>query len=143
MTRVRKVVNEEELEQAFKIREEVFIKEQEVNPEEEFDEFENSSTHFLAFDKDGNPCGTGRWRVTEHGIKLERFAVLSSCRMTGVGQSIVKAVLSDIENDPNVSQQKIYMHAQTAAIDFYKKFGFEVVGNEFVECGIKHFTMEK
>ncbi|MEK6476804.1 GNAT family N-acetyltransferase [Catalinimonas sp. 4WD22] len=143
MVSVRKVVNEPELEQVFKIREEVFIKEQEVAPEEEFDEFENTSTHFLAFDKDGNPCGTARWRATDCGIKLERFAVLKHCRKTGVGQSIMRAVLDDIQNDPNVSQQKIYMHAQTSAINFYKRFDFEIVGDEFEECGIKHFTMER
>lgn len=143
MVKVRKVVNEQELQQAFKIREEVFIKEQKVDHEEEFDAFENTSTHFLAFDKDNNPCGTARWRATDCGIKLERFAVLKSCRQTGVGQSIMQAILDDIQNDPNVSEQKIYMHAQTTAIDFYKKFGFEVIGDEFIECDIKHFTMEK
>lgn len=143
MAKVRKVVNKHELQQAFKIREEVFIKEQKVSHEEEFDEYEESSTHFLAFDKDNNPCGTARWRATDCGIKLERFAVLKGCRKTGIGQSIMSAMLEDIENDPNVSQQKIYMHAQTTAIDFYKKFGFEVIGDEFIECDIKHFTMEK
>lgn len=143
MTEVRKVVNKSELQQVFKIREEVFIKEQEVDPEEEFDEYEQTSTHFLAISEKGVPCGTARWRATDCGIKLERFAVLKSYRNTGIGQSIIRAILNDIEEDPNVSQQKIYLHAQVTAIDFYKKFDFEVIGDEFMECGIRHYTMER
>lgn len=140
---VRKVVNKNELQQAFKIREEVFIKEQRVGSDEEYDEYENTSTHFLALSDEGVPCGTARWRATDGGIKLERFAVLKDCRNAGVGQSIMRAILNDIEEDPNVSQQKIYLHAQVTAIDFYKRFGFEVVGDEFMECEIRHFTMER
>ncbi|WPP52121.1 GNAT family N-acetyltransferase [Catalinimonas niigatensis] len=143
MIEVRKVVNKQELQQVFKIREEVFIKEQKVDADEEFDEYENTSTHFLALSEEGIPCGTARWRATDGGIKLERFAVLKNYRNTGVGQSIISAILSDIEEDPNVSQQKIYLHAQVTAIDFYKKFDFEVIGDEFIECGIRHYTMER
>jgi len=139
---VRKVANQTELEQIFKIREEVFVKEQEVAPEDEYDEFEKTSTHFLAT-VDGVACGTARWRQTEKGIKLERFAVLKNYRNSGVGQEILRVLLADIEEDPNVSEQKKYMHAQTIAIPFYKKFGFETIGDEFTECGIKHYLMEK
>jgi predicted GNAT family N-acyltransferase len=140
---VRKVVNPEEFEQVSKIRVEVFIKEQKVSPEEEFDEYEQNSTHFLALSDNGIPCGTARWRATDQGIKLERFAVFKNYRSTGVGQQIMRAMLNDIKEDPNVSQQKTYLHAQATAIDFYKKFGFEVVGDEFMECNIRHVTMEK
>lgn len=143
MITVHKVVNKEELQQAFKVREEVFIKEQKVRPEEEYDEFEDSSTHFIAYDQQGKACGTARWRLTEHGIKMERFAVLLNSRKLGVGKAIMQAMLEDIENDPNVSQQKIYLHAQVTAVEFYEQFDFEVVGDEFMECNIKHFTMER
>ncbi len=143
MIKVRKVVNEQELQLVFNIRKEVFVKEQKVSEEEEYDEYEHTSTQFLAVAEDGTPCGTARWRKTDNGIKLERFAVLKNYRHSGVGQHLMYAILTDIEEDPNISQQKIYMHAQTTAIDFYKKLGFEVVGNEFEECNIRHFVMER
>lgn len=142
MTEVRKVIDKQDLQQVYKIREEVFVREQEVAPEEEFDAYENTSTHFLAFSDEGIPCGTARWRVTAQGIKLERFAVLKDYRTAGVGQRIMQAILQDLEDNP-VEPQKIYLHAQVSAIDFYKKFDFKVVGDEFTECRIQHYTMEK
>lgn len=141
MIEVRKVVNQTELQDALKIREEVFVKEQGVAPEDEYDRYDTTSAHFVAYNALGQPCGTARWRQTGTGIKLERFAVLKPYRRTGIGALLLKSILRDIEEDPNVSEQKIYMHAQTTAIGFYKKFGFEPVGEEFLECGIKHFEM--
>ncbi|MFP4090514.1 MAG: GNAT family N-acetyltransferase [Cyclobacteriaceae bacterium] len=141
MISVNKVVNQEELDQAFRIREEVFVHEQKVSPEEEYDQYEKTSTHFIAYDAEGRACGTARWRQTDKGIKLERFAVLKPFRKTGIGRLLLQTMLRDIEEDPNVEQQKIYMHAQTHAVDFYRKFGFETVGEEFDECGIMHYQM--
>lgn len=141
MIEVRKVVGRAELEDALKIREEVFVKEQGVAAEDEYDQYDETSTHFVAYDEQGKPCGTARWRQTDSGIKLERFAVLPSYRSTGIGALLLKNILYDIEEDMNVTEQKIYMHAQTTAIGFYKKLGFETVGEEFLECGIKHYEM--
>lgn len=141
LIKVIKVVNQTELQDALKIREEVFVKEQGVSPEDEYDQYDKTSTHFIAYDEQGKPCGTARWRQTHSGIKLERFAVRKSYRGTGVGALLLKNMLYDIEEDPNISEQKLYLHAQTTAIGFYKKFGFEPVGEEFLECGIKHYEM--
>lgn len=141
MIEVRKVVGRAELEDALKIREEVFVKEQGVAAEDEYDQYDETSTHFVAYDEQGKPCGTARWRQTDSGIKLERFAVLPPYRSTGIGALLLKNILYDIEEDMNVTEQKIYMHAQTTAIGFYKKLGFETVGEEFLECGIKHYEM--
>lgn len=141
MIAVHKITNREELEQAFKIREAVFVHEQEVAPEEEYDEYENTSTHFIAYDADGNPCGTARWRHTDKGIKLERFAVLEKFRGTGIGSLLVKNVLKDIQKNAGKDKPRVYMHAQTHAVPFYKKFGFLCQGDEFDECGIMHFQM--
>lgn len=142
MVAVRKITQQQDLEKAFRIREEVFVMEQEVAPEEEYDEFENSSIHFLALDADGNPCGTARWRKTDKGIKLERFAVLKKFRGTGIGRLLVKAVLADIAKSEEKGEH-IYMHAQSYAVPFYEKFGFKAEGEEFEECGIMHFTMSR
>ncbi|MBW3469877.1 GNAT family N-acetyltransferase [Arthrospiribacter ruber] len=140
-TVVTKVLNKEDLETIFKIREEVFVIEQEVAPEEEYDEFEDTSIHFLAR-VDGNPSGTARWRFTEKGIKLERFAVLKKERGKGVGQALVKSVLEDIALHPEAKGKKLYLHAQLTAIPLYAKFGFKQVGDMFEECNILHYKME-
>ena len=121
------------------IRDKVFIEEQAVSPEEEFDEFENSARHFLAF-HDGIPSGTARWRQTEKGVKLERFAVLHDMRGKGVGRLLVGQVLKDVFRElpePGL----IYLHAQVQAIPFYQACGFEAFGEEFSEAGIRHRKM--
>ena len=143
MVTVRKITDQKELKEAFSIREEVFVVEQRVSREDEYDQFEDISTHFLARDADDNPCGTARWRKTDRGYKLERFAVLKEYRGTGVGRLLVQRVLQDIESDQPKKELEIYMHAQTHAIPFYQSLGFEKVGDEFEECDIKHFTMVK
>ncbi len=116
--------------------------EQEVTPEEEYDDFEQESTHFLAL-ADGVPAGTARWRFTPKGIKLERFAVLKSMRGKGVGQALVQAVLADIEIEDESKGKRLYMHAQLPAVALYEKFGFQRVGDIFKECDIEHYKMER
>ena len=111
---------------------------------EEYDEFEDTSRHFLAFAGQENiPCGTARWRFTDQGIKLERFAILKNYRGQGIGASLVKTCLEDIQDQPNTSEKLIYLYAQSHALNFYIKAGFEAIGDEFEEAGIKHFKMIK
>jgi len=126
--------------EAFKIRQKVFVEEQELAAAEEYDEFEETSTHFLALE-DGFPLGTARWRFTEKGIKLERFAVLAEARGKGVGQSLVKSVLEDISKHPDSLGKLKYLHAQLSAMGLYSKFGFVPKGEMFEECNIKHYKM--
>jgi predicted GNAT family N-acyltransferase len=140
---VKKITTDQELQQAFDIREEVFVKEQNVPKEEEYDEFEKESTHFLAQNSDGWSLGTARWRFTDEGIKIERFAVLHGARGRGAGMALVEAVLEDIAAAPNSRGKKIYLHAQLTAVPMYEKFGFKKVGDIFDECGIDHYKMEK
>ena len=132
---------EEQFNAIFKVRQEVFVFEQNVDPSKEYDEFESTSTHFLAKVND-LPAGTARWRFTDKGIKLERFAVLKAMRGQGVGQSLVKAVLDDIAAQPESRGKKLYLHAQLDAIPLYTKFGFRKTGEMFEECKIEHFKME-
>ncbi|MEM6299824.1 MAG: GNAT family N-acetyltransferase [Bacteroidota bacterium] len=120
-----------------KIRHTVFVIEQEVPEEEEFDEFESSSAHFLAL-VDDLPAGASRWRETSEGFKLQRFAVLKEHRKKGVGSALVQAVLDDL---PSSAEKPIYLHAQFDAMPLYQKFGFEKVGEAFQECDIWHYKM--
>jgi predicted GNAT family N-acyltransferase len=132
---VHKVTDPAELEKVFAIRREVFVGEQNCPPELEW-EFEDESTHFLAM-VDDVPAGASRWRKTDKGYKLERFAVLKSFRNMGVGQKLVKAVLNDLPKDASY----VYMHAQLPAISLYERFNFEKTGPEFEEAGIRHYKM--
>lgn len=134
---VNKVSDPAELEKVFAIRREVFVGEQNCPPELEW-EFEDESVHFLAT-LNGNPSGAARWRKTDKGYKLERFAVLIDARNQGVAQALVKAVLNDLPADAH----SVYLHAQVPAVGLYEKFGFAKLGEEFEEAGIRHFKMAK
>ncbi len=79
----------------FKIRTLVFVKEQGVDPNLEYDIYENQCHHYLLSDRN-IPIGTARWRETKDGIKLERFAILPKYRNKGAGQKLLKRVLEDI-----------------------------------------------
>ena len=140
MITVLPISNSADLESAFAIRRQVFVEEQHVSAEEEYDEFEASSTHFLAR-ADGTPCGTARWRRTSNGIKLERFAVLVAFREQGVGRALVQAVLDDVFSQQPEPIERIYLHAQVTAMPLYKGFGFISVGPMFEEAGIQHYKM--
>jgi len=121
---------------AFKIRQKVFVEEQEVSPEEEYDEHEDISRHYLLF-VDGQPAGTARWRFTEKGIKLERFAVLPSFRNAGGGSALLKQILDDVKRQSD----HIYLHAQVAAMNLYSRAGFLPEGDLFYEANIPHYRM--
>lgn len=132
---VFKVNDQDNLEKVFAIRRKVFVEEQECPPELEW-EYEDESVHFLATVNE-IPSGACRWRQTDKGYKLERFAVLKEFRGLGVGQALVETVLADLPSDAKY----VYLHAQLSAIGLYEKFGFEKSGNQFEEAGIQHYKM--
>jgi predicted GNAT family N-acyltransferase len=134
---VNKIRTKEELESAFVVRRKVFVEEQGVPAELEL-ENEDVSVHFLAL-LDNQPCGACRYRKTDKGYKLERFAVLKEFRGKRVGLAMVAAVLDDIPDD----DQPIYLNAQSDAVGLYTKFGFAIEGDQFEEAGIQHFRMVK
>jgi len=151
MIDILQIHNPADLDAAFAIRRQVFVDEQHVSAEEEYDEFEISSTHFLVR-VDSVPCGTARWRCTTNGVKLERFAVLKAYRGRGVGKTLVQAILNDVFGQPPqrpVSRRsgtaeptgQIYLHAQLTAMPLYAHFGFVPVGPLFDEAGIQHQEM--
>ena len=134
---VLKVSDKPSLDRVFAIRREVFVGEQNCPPELEW-EHEDESTHFLAT-VNGAPAGAARWRKTENGYKLERFAVLKKFRGQGVAQELVRRVLNDLPADA----EYIYLNAQIQAMRLYEKFGFVAEGPQFEEAGIQHFKMVK
>ena len=123
-------------EQAFFIRRKVFVDEQGVDRTLEYNN-EDQSNHYLLF-LAGKPIATARWRETENGIKLERFAVLPEFRNRGFGEIILKEVLKDVKPTGKI----IYLHSQARAVPFYERNGFNKVGEMFVEAGIEHYYMK-
>ncbi len=115
----------------------VFVIEQNIPEELEWDEFDAVSVHALAEDDAGTPIGCGRLLPDGH---IGRMAVLSDWRGRGVGAALlVKLIdLARARGDARVR-----LHAQTQAMPFYAKFGFAPVGAEFSEAGIAHWTMER
>jgi predicted GNAT family N-acyltransferase len=141
MTTVEKITDLRDLDAAFTIREKVFVGEQNVPADAEYDQHDRAGTtrHYLAR-VDGQPAGAARWRPTENGVKLERFAVLPEFRNRGVGEALVYRVLADVRAEaPDAAQ--VYMHAQLRAIPLYERTGFYKVGEMFEECDIQHYQM--
>lgn len=126
----------EHAEQAFAIRRKVFVDEQGVDPALEYDK-EEEAHHYLLMIND-KPISTARWRETEKGIKLERFAVLTEFRNRGFGEIILKEVLKDVL----AMERTIYLHSQLRAVPFYERNGFVKKGPVFYEANMGHYYME-
>jgi predicted GNAT family N-acyltransferase len=119
------------------VREAVFVREQQVPPEMEWDEFDARSRHVVAFDAAGRPVGTGRLLRDGH---LGRMAVLPAWRGRGVGRALLERLL---EAAVAAGQGELALHAQTQAAGFYGRFGFIAAGPEFMEAGIPHVRMSR
>jgi len=136
MIHVHPIGNPADMAKAFDIRRIVFVIEQECPPEEEYDEHETISSHFLAI-SNGLPAGTCRYRKTDYGYKLERFAVLKEHRTAGIGAALLQNCLKELGESGHI----LYLHAQEHAMGFYEKYGFKAHGERFFEAGIPHFKM--
>jgi predicted GNAT family N-acyltransferase len=136
---VKLVQNEKELTDAFSVRKTVFVGEQNVPMEEEIDNHEEESAHFVLY-VNGDPKGAGRFRVVDSFGKVERICVLQQQRGTGAGNAIMKRIE---EHAREKGIGKLKLNAQTHAIPFYSKLGYEVVSDEFLDAGIPHKTMVK
>ena len=117
------------------VRRTVFIEEQNVPEELEWDEIDERCYHVLAFADDGAPIGTGRLLLDGH---IGRMAVLKAWRGRGVGSAILKMLLLLAQKE---GLESVDLHAQTHAVDFYAKHGFMATGGEFMEAGIPHRAM--
>lgn len=118
------------------IRTTVFILEQQVPVDLEWDEFDIISTHFLVFNNHGEAVGTGRLLPDGH---IGRMAVLKEWRGKGYGSAMLKKILEELRRR---QMQKAMLNAQINAVKFYEKFGFQQVSAEkFFEAGIPHVKM--
>ncbi len=118
------------------IRNQVFIKEQNVPEDMEWDEFDSNASHFLALeDNQAIACA----RLKTDG-QIGRMAVLPEYRNKGTGKKLLQFVLQE------ATAQKlgmVYLHAQLSALDFYENQGFTARGDVFYEANIPHREMLK
>lgn len=118
------------------VRETVFVQEQSVPLDLEWDELDPLCHHVLARDDAGLPIGTGRL-TPEH--KIGRMAVLAPWRGQGVGDALLRALLDQARA---LGWRRITLHSQATAVAFYVRHGFLPSGDPFVEAGIDHQAME-
>src|SRR5713101_5022575 len=117
------------------VREAVFIEEQRVPRELEWDEWDERSDHAVARDASGRAIGTAR--LLPDG-RIGRMAVLREWRRRGVGAALMEALLQKAREQ---SLPRVTLHAQTHAAGFYRRLGFSERGGEFMEAGIPHVEM--
>jgi len=116
------------------VREQVFVREQAVPLELEWDEFDPLCQHVVAEDA-GEAIGTGRLLPDGH---IGRMAVLESWRGQGVGSALLEALLR-LAHDRGI--RRVRLNAQSRAVGFYQRHGFVAEGQEFIEAGIAHRAM--
>ncbi|MCQ4161389.1 GNAT family N-acetyltransferase [Roseomonas sp. GC11] len=123
------------------IRREVFVVEQQVPEEMEYDELDASALHFLA-SRDGEPLGTARVVLKEGGrvAKVGRVAVRRAARGTGLGLALMRAVEAE---EALAGVAEMVLEAQTHAIPFYERLGYVAEGEEYLDVGIPHRVMRK
>ncbi|MGX1884307.1 GNAT family N-acetyltransferase [Streptomyces sp. NPDC055287] len=139
-----------DLEACFAVRKQVFVVEQRVPADIEYDAYDAGAVHVLAVTADGTPLGTGRLL---HGPaaagktggdttvgSLGRLAVSREARGLGVGAALVRAI-EDAARERGL--RAVDLHAQTHALGFYERLGYAGYGPEFPDAGIPHQAMRR
>lgn len=122
-------------EDAQRLRIEVFVIEQGVPIELEWDEGDEVSIHAVAYDEAGQAIATGRLLPDGH---IGRMAVSHAVRGKGIGSQVLKALLAEAAREGHT---ELVLHAQLHAWTFYARHGFVAEGEEFMEAGIPHRRM--
>src|SRR5690606_5713801 len=118
----------------------VFLVEQAIPPEDEWDEWDAVAGHVLARDAAGTPIGTGRLvppgaAQPDAPAIIGRMAVRADWRGRGVGAAIVRVLLEQARLH---GYPRVELHAQTHAEGFYARLGFQSFGEQYLECDIPH-----
>lgn len=119
------------------IRHAVFIMEQNVTDELEWDGLDDEAIHILVLTADDKPVATARLLTGGH---IGRMAVLKAWRHQGIGSAILLRLIEIAQRQALV---QINLDAQTHAISFYEGYGFEVCSEIFMDAGIPHKKMKR
>ncbi|WP_137989941.1 GNAT family N-acetyltransferase [Streptomyces vilmorinianum] len=147
---VREALGHDDRDACFAVRREVFVVEQNVPQEIEYDRYDETAVHVLAVREDGLPLGTGRLLHGDDAVgktgadtsvgSLGRLAVSKAARGLGVGVALVRAI-EDAARERGLTA--VDLHAQTHALGFYERLGYEAYGAEFLDAGIPHLAMRR
>lgn len=120
------------------LRRRVFMEEQQVSAEDEWDDLDAGAWHYLAR-RDGRPVGSARVLLEGDAGILTRVCVLADQRGQGTGAALTRAAVGDLRA---AGYARARLAAQTHAIGFYERLGFVAEGPEFMDAGIPHRWME-
>ncbi|MEK9519771.1 GNAT family N-acetyltransferase [Streptomyces sp. NPDC087908] len=147
---VRVALGPEDREACFAVRREVFVVEQGVPQELEYDTYDATAVHVLAVREDGLPLGTGRLLHGADAVgrtgadasvgSLGRLAVSEAARGLGVGAALVRGI-EDAAREHGLTA--VDLHAQTHALGFYERLGYEAYGPEFPDADMPHRAMRR
>jgi YbgC/YbaW family acyl-CoA thioester hydrolase len=128
-------------EPARRIRTEVFIEEQRIPLEMEWDDADEACVHAVAYNRLGQAIATGRLLPSHHGAtKIGRVAVNKVLRGSRVGHRLMEAL---IDTARKRGDKEIVLNAQCTAEPFYRRLGFVARGEAFEEAGIPHIEMAR
>ncbi len=120
-----------------RVRHDVFVVEQKIPESLEWDDADAASLHALAEDDAGGPIGCGRLLADGH---VGRLAVVRAWRGRGVGAALLGRLVDEARLRGHA---RVVLNAQTQAMPFYARYGFEASGSEFDEAGIPHREMSR
>ena len=136
---IHQATSPEDIAACLDLRREVFIVEQNVPESLEVDGLDGDCIHFLALE-DKKPCSAARVRFIDNYAKIQRVCVPSAMRGTGLGRHLMEFIVEFLKHDGRV--KIVRLESQTHALAFYEKLGFMAYGNEFMDAGIPHRSME-
>lgn len=120
------------------VRTEVFLIEQQIPPELEYDEDDWICIHAVAW-HESIPVGTARLDVAQAG-RVGRVSVLRNYRRNGIGSLLMQALEAEAKAQ---GLRRIWFHSQVSAVPFYRSLGYRSYGEEYLEANIPHLSMEK
>ena len=124
---------------ASQIRMAVFVHEQNIPAELEWDVADHTAVHAVIHTAQGQPVATGRLLVQAPGVgRIGRMAVLSDLRGSGLGQRVLEALVQVAQARGDA---EVCLHAQISAQGFYERLGFMPRGAVYAEVGIPHIEM--
>jgi len=125
------------------IRTRVFMREQQVSAEDEWDSQDETATHFVVLNRTDEAIGCARLLLEDSQgspvFHIGRVAILSAYRSQGIGTELMRYILAHCKNaNPHAA---IYLYAQTTRQHFYEQLHFITQGEEFMDAGIPHIAM--
>lgn len=139
MNEVRRVAGDDELQAAMRLRHEVFVDEQRVPVEEEYDGRDDEAVHLVAV-RDGAVVGTCRLLREGEQLRLGRMAVARSARRQGIASQLLREA-ERVGREQGATGMTL--HAQVDALPLYEQAGYVAYGERFLDAGIEHLAMDK